>query len=39
MLFAFNYADQPQELPLSAQTELILGTAVVEPHGVTVWRS
>jgi len=38
LLFAFNYSNQPRELPLDAQAQLILGTATIEPHGVTVWR-
>ena len=39
LLFAFNYARQPQALPLDAQAEIILGHATIEPHEVTVWRS
>ena len=38
LMFAFNYSDQPQDLALDAQAQLILGTATIEPHGVTVWR-
>ena len=38
LMFAFNYSDQPQNLALDAQAQLILGTATIEPHGVTVWR-
>ena len=38
LIFAFNYSNQPRELPLDAQAQLILGTATIEPHGVTVWR-
>ena len=39
LLFAFNYSDQPQKLPLDASAEPILGTATVEPFGVSVWRN
>ena len=38
LIFAFNYSDQPQELPLDSDTSLMLGSAHIEPHGVTVWR-
>ena len=38
LIFAFNYSDQSQELPLDSDTSLMLGSAHIEPHGVTVWR-
>ena len=37
-MFAFNYSDQPQELPLDSGARLMLGSTRIEPHGVTVWR-
>jgi beta-galactosidase len=38
LMFAFNYSDQPQELPLDYGARLMLGSTRIEPHGVTVWR-
>ena len=38
LMFAFNYSDQPQELPLDSGARLMLGSTRIEPHGVTVWR-
>jgi len=37
-MFAFNYSEQPQVLPLAANTQWLLGNATVEPHGIAVWR-
>jgi len=39
LLFAFNYSAEPQTIPLDKEAELILGNAIIEPHGVTLWRS
>jgi beta-galactosidase len=39
LLFAFNYSAEPKKMPLDKDAELILGSAIIEPHGVTVWRS
>ena len=38
LMFAFNYSDQPQELPLDSGARLMLGSTRIEPHGVAVWR-
>ena len=39
LMFAFNYSDQPQELPLDSDASLMLGSTHIEPHSVTVWRA
>ena len=39
LMFAFNYSDQPQELPLDSDASLMLGSTHIKPHGVTVWRA
>ena len=39
LMFAFNYSDQPQELPLDSGARLMLGSTRIEPHGVSVWRA
>jgi len=39
LMFAFNYSDQPQELPLDSDTGLILGSTPMKAHSVTVWRA
>ena len=38
LMFAFNYSEQPQVLPIAANTQWLLGNATVEPHGIAVWR-
>ena len=38
LMFAFNYSDQPQELPLDSGASLMLGSTRIEPHGIAVWR-
>ena len=38
LMFAFNYSDQPQQLPLDSGSSLMLGSSQIKPHGVTVWR-
>ena len=38
LMFAFNYSDQPQELPLDSGASLMLGNTRIEPHGIAVWR-
>ena len=38
LLFAFNYSDQSQSLPLDPDAKLLLGNKTIEPHGVTVWQ-
>jgi len=38
LLFAFNYSDEPQELPLDSGASLMLGSTRIEPHGIAVWR-
>jgi len=38
LMFAFNYSDQPQELPLDSDASLMLGSTHIEPHGIAVWR-
>ena len=39
LMFAFNYSEQPQVLPIAANTQWLLGNATVEPHGIAVWRA
>jgi beta-galactosidase len=39
LMFAFNYSDQSQELPLDSEASLMLGSTHIEPHSVTVWRA
>ncbi len=39
MTFAFNYAADPKTIDIPQGVELLLGNRVVEPYGVTVWRS
>ena len=39
LLFAFNYSDQSQSLPLDPEAKLLLGNKTIEPHGVTVWQA
>jgi beta-galactosidase len=38
LMFAFNYSDKPQQLPLDSGASLMLGSSQIKPHGVTVWR-
>jgi beta-galactosidase len=38
LVFAFNYSDQEQELPLGEDAEILLGCRKVKPHDITVWR-
>ena len=39
LMFAFNYSEQPQVLPIAVNTQWLLGNATVEPHGIAVWRA
>ena len=39
LMFAFNYSDQAQAMPLDTDASLMLGSTQIEPHGVTVWRA
>lgn len=36
--FAFNYADESQEVPLASGDEILIGERVLAPQGVLVWR-
>ncbi len=36
--FVFNYADQPQKVPLPADTEFVMGTQKVNARDICVWR-
>ena len=38
LVFAFNYSEQEQELPLGDDAEVLLGSRKVKPHDITVWR-
>lgn len=38
LLFAFNYSEQEQELPLGESAEILLGTRNMAPRDITVWR-
>ena len=39
LMFAFNYSQHQQVLPLDPDTTFVLGSTTIEPHGVTVWKS
>ena len=39
LLFAFNYSDQSYELPLTADTILLLGEKNLEPLEIAVWQA
>jgi beta-galactosidase len=39
LMFAFNYSQHQQVLPLDPDATVILGSTTIEPHGVTVWKS
>jgi beta-galactosidase len=38
LMFAFNYSQHQQVLPLDPDTIFVLGSTTTEPHGVTVWK-
>ena len=38
LMFAFNYSDREQELPLETSSEILLGDTVIKPRDITVWR-
>ena len=38
LMFAFNYSQHQQVLPLDPDTNVVLGSTTIEPHGVTVWK-
>lgn len=38
LVFAFNYSDREQELPVEEMLTILLGDAPVRPHDVTVWK-
>lgn len=37
--FAFNYAPEPAEAPAPATAAFIIGSAVLPPYGVAIWRN
>ena len=39
LMFAFNYSDQSYELPLTADTILLLGEKNLEPLEIAVWQA
>jgi beta-galactosidase len=39
LIFAFNYSEQEQSLPLSSDVEILLGNKIIQSHGITVWRT
>ena len=38
LMFAFNYSKQAQLLPLAADTQWLIGSATLQPHGLAVWQ-
>jgi hypothetical protein len=38
-MVAFNYSDQPYELPLTADTILLLGEKNLVPRTIAVWQA
>ena len=38
LMFAFNYSQHHAHLPIDPEITIVLGSATIEPHGVTVWK-
>jgi beta-galactosidase len=38
LMFAFNYSEQQQTLPLDAVTKFLLGDKDISGHGISVWQ-
>jgi|TARA_B110000967_G_scaffold210098_1_gene270622 beta-galactosidase len=38
LMFAFNYSEQKQDLPLDKGAQILLGSRSIKPHDVTVWK-
>jgi hypothetical protein len=37
--FAINYAPEPRPVPVAEGTDLVLGSAILPPAGVAIWKA
>jgi hypothetical protein len=37
--FAINYAPEPRPVPVAEGTDFVLGSAILPPAGVAIWKA